>query len=448
MNRSVFPALGGALLAMALAVPAQAQTYNGDNSASVLQTVQMGGGFSMTNALAPTGSNATNPGKSDPVSGNSVTVQEDAGTPAVPVWPSYALGAVNFADDEALHDNEVFIKGGKLGYVYGAYHGTLGGASANASNNTVTLIDGEVNLIWGGNADSATSATASDNVVDIQGGTVSDAVYGGEANSDGTANAENNTVRISGTPNLSTARIYGGFAFGVGTLTSSNNLLQLATTGLTVWNVDHFQKLEIQWPAIPAAGTPVLSVTNSATFGANTPVTITATPALTPPPGSAVVLVRAAPLNGTFTPAVGVLNGQAYTLDKNGNDLVLTVRGVLITTPAGALPGGTVGTDYSAALAALGPATTWAVSSGALPDGLALDNTGKITGKPTKAGTFNFEVTVSPAAGGASAPVAYSITILALSSGMASVPTLGQTALALLAAALGLLAAGTLRRRV
>jgi hypothetical protein len=43
----------------------------------------------------------------------------------------------------------------------------------------------------------------------------------------------------------------------------------------------------------------------------------------------------------------------------------------------------------------------WTISSGALPNGLALSSDGKINGKPTSAGTYSFVVRVDDAASGA-----------------------------------------------
>lgn len=62
------------------------------------------------------------------------------------------------------------------------------------------------------------------------------------------------------------------------------------------------------------------------------------------------------------------------------------------------LPQGTTGVSYSATVTASGGTApyTFAVTSGALPDGLSLDtSTGQITGTPTTGGTFNFTVTVT-----------------------------------------------------
>ena len=62
------------------------------------------------------------------------------------------------------------------------------------------------------------------------------------------------------------------------------------------------------------------------------------------------------------------------------------------------LPNGTVGTAYHATITATGgqyPIYTFAFVSGTLPDGLALSPHGKITGTPTKPGTFHFTVSVN-----------------------------------------------------
>jgi len=73
-----------------------------------------------------------------------------------------------------------------------------------------------------------------------------------------------------------------------------------------------------------------------------------------------------------------------------------TVSPLSITTTS--LSGGTVGSAYSAALAATGGTTpyTWSVSTGTLPAGLTLDpTTGAITGTPTAAGTVDFTVSAT-----------------------------------------------------
>jgi len=61
------------------------------------------------------------------------------------------------------------------------------------------------------------------------------------------------------------------------------------------------------------------------------------------------------------------------------------------------LPGGTVGTAYSATLSATSgtPPYSWSIVSGSLPAGLSLSSGGTISGTPTAAGTSSFTVQVT-----------------------------------------------------
>ncbi len=83
----------------------------------------------------------------------------------------------------------------------------------------------------------------------------------------------------------------------------------------------------------------------------------------------------------------------------------------------GDLDQGTVGSAYTDAVDADGdPEPTYDVTEGALPDGLSLDaTTGVITGTPTTAGTFSFEVTATNEIG--SDAETFSITIAAAPTG-------------------------------
>ena len=69
-----------------------------------------------------------------------------------------------------------------------------------------------------------------------------------------------------------------------------------------------------------------------------------------------------------------------------------------MTLATTALPAGTAGTAYTATLSATGGTTpyTWSVTAGSLPQGLRLNKaTGVISGKPKRAGTAKFTVTVT-----------------------------------------------------
>jgi hypothetical protein len=80
-----------------------------------------------------------------------------------------------------------------------------------------------------------------------------------------------------------------------------------------------------------------------------------------------------------------------------GYQLRTTSALVPLSVQTSSLPAGTVGASYGVALQAQGgiPFYNWTVDSGELPSGLSLNSfTGAISGTPTQAGTFNFNVRV------------------------------------------------------
>ena len=85
------------------------------------------------------------------------------------------------------------------------------------------------------------------------------------------------------------------------------------------------------------------------------------------------------------------------------------------TVATNSLPGGTVGTSYSANLTATGgspPYGSWTIVSGALPPGFQLNpGTNQISGTPTTSGTFSFGVTVRDSTGATSPAKQLPITI-------------------------------------
>jgi len=80
--------------------------------------------------------------------------------------------------------------------------------------------------------------------------------------------------------------------------------------------------------------------------------------------------------------------------------LSLTVTPAPLAVTTTSLPGATLGSAYSAALAATGgtPPYTWSVTAGSLPPGLSLSSAGTISGTPAVAGTYPVTVQAADSA--------------------------------------------------
>lgn len=113
---------------------------------------------------------------------------------------------------------------------------------------------------------------------------------------------------------------------------------------------------------------------------------------------------------GVQLPAQASGTGVSYSItatDSNGSATTLASAGAYTTGPApsittATLPAGSTLSAYpSTTLAATGgtPGYTWSLSSGSLPSGLTLSPAGAISGTATAAGSFNFTVKVTDAAG-------------------------------------------------
>ena len=111
---------------------------------------------------------------------------------------------------------------------------------------------------------------------------------------------------------------------------------------------------------------------------------------------------------GTFTFTVQLKDNTGRTATKE-----FTLK-VTQTTVSGTIPATTTRRDsYTGTPQASGGKSpyTWSVSSGKLPDGLKLNSSnGKITGSPTKAGTFTFTIKAKDA-NGAAGTKAYTIKV-------------------------------------
>lgn len=106
--------------------------------------------------------------------------------------------------------------------------------------------------------------------------------------------------------------------------------------------------------------------------------------------------------NLSGTPTVAGVYGFTVTATGFGactgsQSYNLTVACPTIALSPAMLPGGQVNAVYNQALSALpaGGNYGFAVTSGALPNGLALGSSGQLSGAPTQTGTFNFRITAT-----------------------------------------------------
>lgn len=121
-------------------------------------------------------------------------------------------------------------------------------------------------------------------------------------------------------------------------------------------------------------------------------------------------------LSGTPATA-GTFNFSVTATDSGQNSATLsyalTILNAISLTPA-SLMNGTIGANYSQAIAAAGGtgSFTFAVTGGSLPAGLSLDaNSGVLSGTPTSAGASTFTVTATDTAQN-SASRSYTVTVL------------------------------------
>ena len=121
--------------------------------------------------------------------------------------------------------------------------------------------------------------------------------------------------------------------------------------------------------------------------------------------------------SGSFPFTVTATDSSTPTAETATSSYTLTVdsSGTLMITSSTLSPDtATVGVAYSATLDAAGGTApyNWAVTSGALPDGLSIDPaTGAIAGTPTSGGTFPFTVTVTDSSTPTAQTVSQSYTI-------------------------------------
>ena len=207
------------------------------------------------------------------------------------------------------------------------------------------------------------------------------------------------TPTTSGLANLSGLSLTPGVYSGGALSLDSGGLLTLAGTADSIWVFQAASTLTIGSAAqilITGGATSCnvfWQIGSSATIGTGADFVGTVMA------GAAITANTGATIEGRL-----LANGTAVTLDTNlitvptgcepPSEPVETVSPAFTSPPP---PDATVGTPYSFTLTASGtPSPTFAVTAGALPDGLALDaGSGVISGLPTTAGTSTATVSAS-----------------------------------------------------
>ena len=133
---------------------------------------------------------------------------------------------------------------------------------------------------------------------------------------------------------------------------------------------------------------------------------------------------------GQYTITARSVSGCApppYSPDPATTSLTVRCPSLSITSPS-TLPQGTLVTAYTYQIQSSGGVTPYAfsITSGALPQGLSMSNSGLISGTPTASGTYNFTVTCTDACplGDQSQNKSFSISITCPQLNMTSVPAL------------------------
>ena len=205
-----------------------------------------------------------------------------------------------------------------------------------------------------------------------------------------------------------------GLISGTPTATGTANFTVLAMDSSGCTATQSFS-LAVNCPAITlsalpdaVAGSVYSASVTAAPGGGNYSFALTGTL----PPG---LIFNNGGLSGT--PTVAGVYGFTVTATGFGacpgsQSYSLTVACPTVALSPATLPGGQVNTAYNQMLTVspAGGNYGFAVTSGALPNGLALGSSGQLSGAPTQTGTFNFRITVT-GFGGCAGARDYQITI-------------------------------------
>jgi len=315
------------------------------------QTLTFGqaGSQTVTTAYKPASDSASGSGTLVVTSPGSVTSNAAAFTLTCGATLALTNNAPVTATVGTAYSGTVTVSGGKGTYTWAAATGLPAGLKATASGATLTI--------------SGTPTAAGTSTVGLS---VHDS-----ASPEGTGSTSLTLTvgdpAMSITSTAATTATVGKAYSGTATVTGGNGTYTWSVTGLPAGLT-----------STASAGTVTISGTPT-TAGTDT-VTLTASD------------TEATPKTATTT-------------------IAITVSAPAVSITTGSLPGGTVGTAYSAAVAATGGTGTDAWTASGLPGGLAINSaTGAISGTPTASGTFTVTVTVTA---GTSASANFTVVIAA-----------------------------------
>jgi large repetitive protein len=304
--------------------------------------------------------------------------------------------------------------GGTFNFTITATDSSGGGGPATASRPYTLVIAAPTITLAPTTLPSATPGTAYSQMIAASGGTAgytyaisAGALPPGLALSAGGA--------VSGTPTAA-----GSFSFTV-RATDSSTGTGAPYTGNQVYTLTvGAPTVTVTTATVPAATIAAAYSQTLAASGGVGPYSYAVTAGALP---AGVTLSTGGVLSGTPT-AGGTFNFTVTATDSSGGSgpfsgsraLSLTVNAPTIVVSPASLPNPAVGTSYNQTVTASGGTAgyTYAVTTGALPAGMALSPAGVVSGTPTSGGTFNFTVTATDSSTGAgpyTGSRAYSVTV-------------------------------------
>jgi len=222
-----------------------------------------------------------------------------------------------------------------------------------------------------------------------------------------------------------------GTAVASGSASQSVSLSSGSTTSISIVVTAQDGTTRAYTLSVTRAETPPVSSDSADTVAANS--TNNVIPLSLSGGAAATVAIVTAPAHGSaqvsgtavsYTPAAGYFGADSFIWRASNSggssadatvSLTISPPTLAVTPAAGALTSATVGSTWSQSLTATGGTSPYVWSGTALPPGVALENsTGTLSGIPSSAGSYNFQVTVTDA-NGATGSASYMLAVSAAS---------------------------------